>query len=136
MSDQLARLNRRLAAIPVAVREAVKPALETSANEMAEAMKALAPEDTGALRDSITVTPGGQTTPAYSQPGGSLPVPDNAVAITVGNTDVRYPHLQEYGTENASPQPFFWPSFRLYRKRAQRRISRSIGKAVREGWAK
>lgn len=136
MADQLARLNRRLAAIPVAVREAVKPALETSANEMAEAMRKLAPEDTGALKDSITVTTGGATTPAYSQPGGSQKVPKNAVAITVGNNDVRYPHLVEYGTEDASPQPFFWPAFRLYRQRAQRRISRAIGKAVREGWTK
>lgn len=136
MSDQLARLNRRLAAIPVAVREAVKPALETSANEMAETMRKLAPEDTGALKDSITVTPGGQRTPAYSQPGGSQTVPENAVAITAGNTDVRYAHLAEYGTEDASPQPFFWPAFRLYRQRAQRRISRAIGKAMREGWTK
>ncbi|AVO43910.1 HK97-gp10 family putative phage morphogenesis protein [Phreatobacter cathodiphilus] len=136
MSDQLARLNRRLAAIPVAVREAVKPALETSANEMAEAMRKLAPEDTGALKDSITVTPGGATTPAYSQPGGSQKVPENAVAITAGNSDVRYPHLVEYGTEHTPPQSFFWSAFRLYRQRAQRRINRAIGKAVREGWTK
>lgn len=135
-SDQLKRLQRRMEAIPRAVREAVQPALKASADEMAASMANLAPVDSGALKDSIAVTPAGQTTPAYSQPGGSKLVPENSVAITVGNTDVRYPHLVEYGTKDTSPQPFFWPAFRLLRKRAERRIKRAITKAVRDGWSK
>lgn len=63
-------------------------------------------------------------------------VPDNAVAITVGGTDVRYPHLVEYGTSNTPAQPFFWPAYRLLKKRIRNRIKRSISKAVREEWRK
>ncbi len=128
----LAKFQKRMRAIPVAARRAVVPALEKSAYEIQDAMEALAPEDTGDLIGSITVTGPGQATPPYSQPGGSTVVPENAVAITVGNTDVRYPHLVEYGTVNSQAQPFFWPAFRMGRKRALARIKRSVGKAIKE----
>lgn len=134
MADQLARLNARMKAIPKNVREAVQPALKASGDELAGRMRQLAPEDTGDLKDSIAVTPAGQATPPYSQPGGSRVVPENAVMVTVGNSDVRYPHLVEYGTANAPAQPFFWPAFRLSKKRITNRIKRAIGKSVREGW--
>jgi HK97 gp10 family phage protein len=126
-------LKRRLEAIPQQVRTAVVPALVLSATEIADGMKALAPRDTGALVESITVTPPGGTTPAYSQPGGSRQVLGNQVAITAGNSAVRYAHLVEYGTESAHAQPFFWPAYRLYRARATRRIKRAISKAVKSG---
>lgn len=133
-SPQLARLTRKLERIPEAVREAVAPALQKSGDEIAGHMRHLAPKDTGALADSITVTPGGSSTPAYSQPGGSQVVPIGAVAITAGNVDTRYPHLVEYGTAEAAAQPYFWPSYRLLRKRTGTRIKRALGKAVRDGW--
>ena len=41
-SDQLARLQKRLKAIPKAVRDAVQPALKASGQELVDAMKALA----------------------------------------------------------------------------------------------
>lgn len=129
----LSKFQRRMQAIPAAVRESVKPAVVASAEEVAALMRALAPEDTGALKDSIVVTGPGQTTPPYSQPGGSMTVASNAAAITVGNADVRYPHLVEYGTSFQAAAPFFWPGFRLGRKKALGRIKRAIGKAIRTG---
>lgn len=132
--DGLIRFQKRMAAIPKEVRAAIKPALLKSGAELQAAMRRLAEtsRDTGALIDSITVTGPGETTPPYSQPGGSKVVPENAVAVTVGNTDVRYPHLVEYGTTKAHAQPFFWPAFRLYRKRITRRINRAINKAIKD----
>ncbi|WP_034996442.1 HK97-gp10 family putative phage morphogenesis protein [Beijerinckia mobilis] len=135
-SKQLRDLTKRLEAIPKAVKNAVQPSLQKSGNELADMQKHLAPVDTGALRDSITVTPAGQMTPAYSQPGGSHIVPENAVAITVGNQEVRYPHLVEYGTAEAKAQPFFWPAFRLLKKRIENRTKRAISKAVKDDWNK
>lgn len=128
----LARFQRRMSAIPKAARDSIKPALLTGGYEVADAIEALAPEDTGDLKGSVAVTPPGGNTPPYSQPGGSNEVPDNAVAVTVGNTDVRYPHMVEYGTSHSPAKPFFWPGFRLSRKRASNRIKRAIAKAVRE----
>lgn len=132
----LSSFQRRMRAIPKAARAAVAPALVKSAEEIADVMRGLAPDDpaTGApdLKSSIAVTGPGQSTPPYSQPGGSKIVEENAAAITVGNADVRYPHLQEYGTTHHAAQPFFWPGFRLGRKRALARIKRAIGKAIKE----
>ncbi|WP_422032208.1 HK97-gp10 family putative phage morphogenesis protein [Roseovarius sp.] len=133
MSDaSLKKFQARMRAIPKAARNAVQPALAQGGYEIAEAMESLAPEDSGDLVGSIAVTLSGQSTPPYSQPGGSHVVPENQVAITAGNSDVRYPHLQEYGTKHHQAQPFFWPGFRLAKPKAERRIKRAIAKAIRE----
>lgn len=132
----LSSFQKRMRAIPQAARNAVQPALVKSAEEIAALQRALAPDDPATsapdLKSSIAVTGPGQTTPPYSQPGGSMVVPENAAAITAGNTDVRYPHLQEFGTSHHAAQPFFWPGFRMGRKRALNRIKRAIGKAIKE----
>lgn len=134
----LSRIEQRLRSIPKNVRDAVQPAVGKAAVTMADDMRRLAEHsrDTGALIDSIAVTGAGQKTPAYSQPGGSKTVPDNAVAITVGNKQVRYAHLVEYGTKKAPAQPFFWPAVRLNRKKAEAAIKRAIAKAVRDTWGR
>jgi HK97 gp10 family phage protein len=108
--------------------------LQKSGAELVDHMKQLARVETGALRDSIVMTPAGQSTPPYSQPGGAQVVPDNAVMVTAGNSAVRYAHLEEYGTSHAKAHPFFWVSYRLLRKRMASRVKRAIGKAVRDGW--
>jgi HK97 gp10 family phage protein len=128
----LSSFQRRMKAVPAAALAAVRPALLKGAEEISGTQRALAPVDSGALRNSITVTGPGESTPPYSQPGGAKVVPQNAVAITAGGTDVRYPHLVEYGTVNAKAQAFFWPGFRFGRKRALNRIKRAIAKAIRE----
>lgn len=134
----LARFQRRMRAVPEAARRAVVPALEKSADEIAAVMRATVPVDDGDLKESIKVTGPGLSTPPYSQPGGSMVVPELTAAITAGNADVRYAHLVEYGHGNGfggstvPPHPFFWPSFRLTRKRALNRIKRAVGKAIRE----
>ncbi|MGK7661960.1 MULTISPECIES: HK97-gp10 family putative phage morphogenesis protein [unclassified Marinovum] len=134
MSDDggLSSFRNRMRAMVMAGKKAAAPALLQGGYEVAEAMEALAPEDSGDLAGSIAVTPAGQSTPPYSQPGGASVVPENQVAITAGNSDVRYPHLQEYGTRHHPAQPFFWPGFRLARKRAENRIKRALAKAIRE----
>jgi HK97 gp10 family phage protein len=134
LSAQTDRLRRRMRAIPQAVREAVVPALVLSGNELAGRMRALAPERTGALKESIVATPPGASTPPYSQPGGSRVAGELEAIVTAGSSEVRYPHLVEFGTANATAQPFFFPAYRLSRKRIAGRLKRAIRKAVREGW--
>lgn len=138
ISPQLARLQKRLNAIPKAIREAVQPALVSAGKELADAMKALAEpsRDTGALIDSITFTTAGNTTPPYSEPGGSRVVPENAVLVTAGNSATRYVHLIEYGTSHSPAEPFFWPAYRILKMRLSSRIKRAASKSVRENWAK
>jgi HK97 gp10 family phage protein len=132
LAETMAAFDR----IARAPREAVLPALLKSGNELARYQKLLAEtsRDTGALIDSIEVTAPGQHTPPFSQPGGSRVAGETEVLVTVGNEDVRYPHLVEYGTANAEAQPFFWPALRLLRKRLQNRINRAAKKAVKDSW--
>jgi HK97 gp10 family phage protein len=132
LAETMAAFDR----ITRAPREAVLPALMKSGNELAAAQKVLAEtsRDTGALIDSIEVTAPGQHTPPFSQPGGSRVAGETEVLVTVGNEDVRYAHLVEYGTANADAQPFFWPALRLLRKRLQNRINRAAKKAVKDAW--
>lgn len=147
-NNGLASLNRRLNAIPKRAREAVQPALEKAGNALAKDVARLAESsrDSGELIASIKVTTAGHQTPPYSQPGGGQVVPENQVLVTVGDTSVRYAHLVEYGTaphENrgefagthhpgTQAQPFFWPAFRLNRKKLARSIKRAVGKAVKQ----
>ncbi|TPM61102.1 HK97 gp10 family phage protein [Mesorhizobium sp. B2-2-4] len=120
-----------------APRAAVLPALLKSAEELAGAQRALAERsrDTGALIDSIEVTPPGHSTPPYSQPGGMRVAGETEVLVTAGNEDVRYAHLVEFGTSKTEAEPFFWPAVRLLRKRLQNRINRAARKAVKDAWS-
>lgn len=132
----ISKLRRRLAALPNVVVKAANVAVVKQAEDMAATMRGFAPVDTGDLKSSITVTPGGRATPDYSQPGGSMVVPENAAAVTVGDHEVRYPHLVEYGTVHASARPFFWPAVRLHNKKAKKAIKAAVGRAVRKNWGK
>lgn len=132
MSKQTQCLSRRLEAIPRNVRAAVAPALIKAGSDLANMQRILAPRDTGALQDSIAVTGPGQQTPPYSQPGGSTLARENQVLVTVGNQDVRYPHLVEFGTADTAAQPYFWPAYRLMKKKLANRIKSAIRKAVKE----
>lgn len=116
-------------------RTAIMPELEQAGRDVSVTMRVLAPRDTGALEDSIHVTYPGERTPPYSQPGGSRAARDTEVLITAGDTDVRYAHLVEYGTSEADAQPFFWPAWRLSRKKIRARIARRFRKALKDGWA-
>lgn len=132
----LSRLKQRLAAIPEDVTKAVRPALIKQGEAMAGTMRRFVPVDTGALRDSIAVTPPDASTPPYSTPGGRYVVPENSVAVTAGSKDARHAHLIEYGTVKMVAQPYFWPAVRLNQKRAQRNIKAAIGRAVKKNWGK
>ncbi|RXV64948.1 hypothetical protein C6W92_06065 [Roseovarius sp. A46] len=123
-------------AMPISARRALASATEKGADEIARMAETLAPEDTGDLVGSIAVTVGPKNTPAHSHPGGTRTVPEGAAAVTAGNGDVRYAHLVEFGTRKAPAQPFFWPAFRVLRKRSETRIKRAMTKAIKEEWNK
>ncbi|MBB5044029.1 HK97 gp10 family phage protein [Shinella fusca] len=152
------RLQRRLKAIPEAVRKAAVLELERQAADMVETMQSLAPVADGDLRDSIVATPAGRSTPPYSQPGGATVVPELSVLITAGNSEVRYPHLVEFGTKSheikakmapalrlhggrfaesvqhpgAAAHPFFFPGYRMSKQKTARAVKRAMAKAIKE----
>jgi HK97 gp10 family phage protein len=125
-------LEARLLAIPNEVLAELRPALLKGAHDIAEAMELLVPQDDGDLLGSIAVTGPNDTTPPYAAGGGSVTMKPNQAAVTVGNTDVRHGHLQEFGTVNHEAQPFMRPAFRLKRAKVMRRIATAVRKAIKK----
>lgn len=131
MGTGLKSFQDRLRRLPQMVREELGRGAVEGAEEVADTIRSLAPVEDGDLRASVAVTGPGQSTPAHSYPGGSFLVPDNAAAVTVGNSDVRYPHLVEFGTVKTPAQPFFFPGIRLSKSAAAAKIKAGIRRAVR-----
>ncbi len=156
----IGRLKARMAAIPKAMRDAVRPAMEKSAAEIVALARSLCPVDDGALRDSIGWTWG-------SAPSGSMSLAaetsgDQTITVFAGNDEAFYARWVEFGTRAAikggrvadhrkgpgysrksyrthsgtHAQPFFYPAFRLSKKRVAGRIKRATAKAVKDNWGK
>lgn len=132
--QQSADLERRLNAIPQEILDALRPALVKSAEEVAANMRgfAEASRDTGALIDSIEVTPPGGTTPPYAEGGGRRTAGPNQALVTVGNDAVRYGHILEFGSVKTEAQPFALPGWRTAKPRIERRITRTINAALKK----
>lgn len=129
----LARLKRRLMAIPEQVRADMNAALDVQAKELADTMKRLAPQEDGDLQDSIQV----EASPTYLAravvAGGektTRPVRDGADA------SYDYAFAQELGTTEMQANPFFYPSVRLLNKRIKRRLKAAARRAVKKNWGK
>ena len=144
------KLFAKLSALAPEAAAAVYAEALAGAQEMVSTAKGYVAVDKGDLRDSIVATEAGQATPSYSQPGGSQVVPPGSVLVTAGNSKVRYPHLVEYGarphinagkfpgTQNPGTpaRPYFWPSFRLLRRKFRGRMTRALNKAIKKASSK
>jgi HK97 gp10 family phage protein len=141
------RARRKIAALPSEARIAMTAALETSAAELVALQKRLAPERTGALKDSIGWTTKVSGVPAYAafQKSGMARAKAEGGMVAIvfaGNTNVRYAHLVEFGAPpheaggmfegahhpGAPAQPFFFPAYRALKKQ----IKKNMRKAVRQ----
>ncbi len=137
--DELLKKFRRMA--PAADAELEK-ANRRSADEMVGLARSFAPKESGELAESIQATPPGRRPPGKV----AKVVPAGAYAVTAGDERVRYAHLVEYGTAahanrgqfagtthpGTGRQPFFWPAYRLIRKRHRGRIGRALRAAIKK----
>jgi HK97 gp10 family phage protein len=117
--------------IPASVKRAIEPAIDQGANEMLVRMKLLAPVDDGDLQMSIRKEEGPRALSVTVAAGGqrtTRPVREGVSAT------FDYALGTEYGTEETTAQPFFWPAVNSTKKRVRRRIDRAISKAIKEKW--
>lgn len=134
MVQGLSDLQARFYAIPKAVREAVKAEMEKQAEAVVEMMRRLAPRDQGDLIKSINWTWG-------DAPKGAMRLGnvvggrgDGTMRITIyagGSKASFHAVFQEFGTRKMAANPFFFPAWRVRRKRIKAGISRAITKAIR-----
>lgn len=123
------RLKRKMLAIPQDVKRAMKVQNAKNAGDLVAVMKGFAPKDDGDLAASITHEEDSDNTRISQRvsAGGAAttrPVRSGASATT------DYALHQEYGTENQPANPFFWPSWRLMRRRLKARMTRATKKAI------
>lgn len=116
------RLRRKLKAIPVAVRKAAREQLKANAKELVETQKSFAPVDDGKLRDSIKEQDVSTSTRISRR-------------VSAGGREAPYAKWVEFGHGQAEPHPFFWPAYRLKRRRFRARMAKAAKKAI-QGAAK
>lgn len=137
--------NKLTRKIPDAVRRATIEVLEQNADEIVAYMKSLAPVDSGGLRASIGWTWG--SAPAGAMVVGTVaPSKGDTLRITIfagGTSETKRPNksgfvfdvarLQEFGTADMPPSPFFFPAYRAKKSKAKSRVTRRLRKAIRSG---
>lgn len=126
-------LERRIKAMPLAARDEIGKALDASATEIAGAAQLLAPAEDGDLRASIRTGQGEHDLSRTIEAGG--PTTTRPVREGVSAT-YDYALGTEWGTADTRAQPYFFPAWRLGRKRAKGRIARAVRKAAKAaGWS-
>jgi HK97 gp10 family phage protein len=117
--EGLARLNAKLDRMPRTARKRMREALEAIAKELVRSQKTLAERSrhTGRVINSIRSRDG-----------------DNELSIEVvaGEGDAFYARFVEFGTVKAPARPFFFPPYRLLKKRMKTRTRSAISKSVKE----
>lgn len=148
--DNLERFQTKMSILPVSVRDALKKAISTGAEEIVDLMQRTvavgAYTGGGDLRRSIVWRWGDEARIPFSQTMGTYGRTALSAVITAGNTEVRYAHLVEWGARphpaggkytghqhpGAPAQPFFYPSWRIGKKRSTSRIARTINRAIKD----
>jgi len=139
------KLRRKLRAMPAQVAIADSRALVQNATELVGKMKNAAPYDDGDLFDSIqwqftNAGAGGETASSVKGAEGL------SVTVSAGGGLAWYATWVEYGTPphinggkfagtqhpGTVKQPFFWPIYRLNKRRIKGRLSRAQNKAIKE----
>jgi HK97 gp10 family phage protein len=125
-----AALNRKLALLPGAFKTVATDILSKAADDIVATMKNFVPVDQGDLRDSIGWTfgdtPKGATAFAKTRPiksaGGMR------ITIYAGNDKAFYARFVEFGVLKigVSAQPFFYPAWRIHKKRLRSRLTRGF----------
>jgi HK97 gp10 family phage protein len=148
--EGLSRLRTKLTkTIPAAAKTRIREALEASADEAVMQMKRLAPVDDGDLQMSISWTWGDAPKGAMTIATSSKSVDGMRITIFAGNAKAYYARFVEFGTSphvnagkfagsrnpGTKAQPFFYPGWRLARRKAKGRVSRAIRKAAKEAAA-
>lgn len=126
-----AEFKRRLARLPKSVKKATNQAIEQNADEWVRVSRSMAPTDPvegvhlkPSIRHHVTET-GGQVVRAGGE-ATTRPVIDGQSAT------YDYALAQEFGTQSMNANPFFWPAYRLLRKKFVSRRSRAMNKAIKD----
>lgn len=107
---------------------AAQRAVEAEADQLVDAIRDAAPEDSGTLRDSIRQEPGDDPLSVIVRAGGT---PETTRTNRAG-VSFDEALMLEYGTSRSAAQPFFYPTIERMRDKIRSTISNTIEDAVKE----
>jgi HK97 gp10 family phage protein len=116
--------------IPRAVADELRSATTDQAKFLADTMKQAVPTGTDGrneLQESIRVEPGRRPLQAFVKAGGPL---TTRVVRKGSGLNYDYALANEYGTRKMKAQPFFYPTYRLMKKKLRSAIQRRARKAI------
>lgn len=135
------RIVAKLKQIPDVAVDAARLAMEEGAQEIVEAMRALAPKgESGDLRDSIGWTWGDLPAGTFmideirSGRGQGEQYATLRLKIYAGGGDAFYARFHEFGTKSMAANPFFFPVWKKMRAKYRRDIRARVRAAIREAW--
>ena len=127
---QVQAMFRRRAAAVVA---AAKAQARKGGEEVATAMRYLAPRDDGELQRSIRVEDANSVTTRRGQRGfvGVMVRAGDSSTVVTNSSGGRFQNarLQEFGTKTRPASPYFYPAWRANRTRVRAGITRAVRKA-------
>jgi HK97 gp10 family phage protein len=113
------------------VRDAAIAELNSQAGELANLISQVAPREEGALAHSVRVIPGAKPTQVRVVAGGKA-----TIRPSTSSKPYDYARADEFGTQKMPPRPFFFPTYRLRKKKIiaamKRRIKANIKKRSAE----
>lgn len=130
-SGDRARAKARFRLLPAIIKKHVEDALEDNAVELAAAIKRRVPVDQGDLAESVTWKKGAARDQRTRKGRGDDP--DLTVRVIEGyGRKGFYAGMVEFGTVDTPAQPHFFPTYRQMKRKLKSRLSRAVGKAIRE----
>ncbi|MGO1079959.1 HK97-gp10 family putative phage morphogenesis protein [Inquilinus sp. CA228] len=152
--QNLDRLKRRMKRLRDGPKQAMSGAIQENAEELSGAVRRVTPKGaTGELARSVGWSWGNP--PQYhrvavmgsnrNEAAGILGAEKLAATVHVGNDKAWYARLVEFGTRphankglfegtmhpGTSPNPFFFPTYRLFKKRMLARFGRAMRKSIK-----
>ena len=122
------KLDAYLANLPIKMKRELATAIKVEADKLAEAIKAAAPVDSGALRESVVVRRERGELSLVVSAGGDATMTE----VRKGSgEDYDYSLALEYGTSKDHAQPFFYSTARAMEDEIKRNIEAAVGKALK-----
>lgn len=101
--------------------------LNTQADSLVQLMESVAPRHEGKLIHSIRKIPGKSRTQVRIVAGGQ-----QTIRPAMSSRPFDYSRADEFGTKNMKARPFFFPSYRLRKKRMVAGMKRKLTAAIKK----
>lgn len=101
--------------------------LNAQGDDLVRLMILAAPHDEGNLEHSVRKIPGKNDTQIRIVAGGSL-----TIRKSVSSKPFDYARADEFGTVNMQARPFFFPTYRLRRKKMRAAMKRKLTASIKK----